>query len=364
MNIVEIIPSLFPVGGAERLVCNLTESFLNNNHSVVLISLYSNEHNIVVDELKNKGVRIIFLNKKKGVDFSCAKRLKKIISEINPDVIHAHLDSLLTIYLSKIYRKYNVFYTFHTLITENVVGKKTNPKNLLYKHMFKKRMVTPVAISKTIKKSISSYYGLTDNFIQTIYNGVPVSLFSSNKPLEERAYDFVFIGRFIKIKNPDIILLSFIDFCKSYPKSSMIFVGEGELLPLCKEIVNKEKISNVIFTGFVDDVSSYLSNSKVLILASEYEGNPIVINEAIASKCFVLATKVGGIPDVINDNNGMLIDFDKQLKSKLTESMSYCKTHIVGINDMLDRNYQSNIENVSIERTCKEYLQLFNGGKL
>ena len=102
----------------------------------------------------------------------------------------------------------------------------------------------------------------------------------------------------------------------------------------------------------------------MLILASEYEGNPIVINEAIASKCFVLATKVGGIPDVINDNNGMLIDFDEQLKSKLTESMLYCKAHIAGINNMLDRNYQSNTENVSIERTCKEYLQLFNGGKL
>ena len=61
-------------------------------------------------------------------------------------------------------------------------------------------MVTLYAISKSIKKSISSYYGLTDNFIQTIYNGVPFCLFSSNKPLEERAYDFVLLEDLLKLK--------------------------------------------------------------------------------------------------------------------------------------------------------------------
>lgn len=100
--------------------------------------------------------------------------------------------------------------------------------------------------------------------------------------------------------------------------------------------------------------TGYVGLSNAIILAQH---NKVFAVDLIQSK-------VGGIPDVINDNNGMLIDFDEQLKSKLTESMLYCKAHIAGINNMLDRNYQSNTENVSIERTCKEYLQLFNGGKL
>jgi len=361
MNIVEIIPSMSPIGGAERLVldlaCNMSK---NPDNKITVISLYSNKDDDVINELlSHKNVSIIFLEKKRGVDLTCAKRLKKEILSINPDIIHCHLDSLVTIYLSKIYRKYRIFYTFHTLINESVIGKKSKPKNILYKHIFKKKYVTPIAISEVIKSSICGYFNLKESSVMVAYNGVPVEKFANNVPLEKRKYDFVFAGRFIDSKNPKTIIRAFGEIKQKHPESKLVMIGQGPLLDECKKITEEKNIDGISFTGFVFDVYKYLKESKIMLLPSTYEGNPMIINEAIASKCYIIATNVGGIPDVVNDNCGKLIEYSDNLQTELVDTMRDCLDNIKNIETVINNEYKNNCSRVSIDNTISQYMNIF-----
>ena len=356
MRIVEIIPSLIPVNGAERLVYNLSKAFAMLGHEVIIISLYSNKDEIITAELETvSNINLYFLSKKPGVDIGCAKRLKKLIDEINPDVIHCHLDSLITIWISRVFKKYSTYYTFHTLISEDVLGSKNKPKNMVYKHILKKGMVYPISISRVIKESVCNYFLLDEKSVRTVYNGVPIIQFKNSNTYANREYDFIFIGRFIKIKNPLLIVRAFLNVKKTYPNSKMVMIGEGPLLEKCKEEANGQ----ICFTGFINDVSKYLSNSKCLVLLSDYEGNPMVINEAIASKCYVISTSVGGVPDVVNQSNGSLIDaesnFEKELENKMKEFIINSEM----AETIINKNYEQNKQLVSIDRTASDYLKIF-----
>lgn len=361
MKIVEIIPFLYPIGGAERLVIDLVNCASANADDVfLLVSLYSRNENNVLRQLEsNRSVKIVFLNKKRGVDFRCSRRLKKVINDFDPDIVHCHLDSLLTIYLSGINKKYKTFFTFHTLINKATVGRKFNIKNLLYRYLFSKHKIYPIAISKVVKESICNYYGLPERCVPIVKNGVPLNKFRNSIDFEERKFDYSFIGRFIDIKNPDLIVEAFNIVINKFPFSKLVMIGDGPLVSKCKEESGLCLGNNIVFTGFVDDVSLYLKNTKYLILASTYEGNPMVVNEAIASGCYVIATKVGGIPDVVNDSNGKLINYDNNLRDNLAQSMIEALHDAKSIGYKLKCGYKTNQNQVSIEKTWSEYLSLF-----
>lgn len=362
MKICEIIPYLYPLGGAERFLLNLSNSFFDQGDEIHIISLYKQDNNPVVNKLLDqKNIKIHFLNKKKGIDFKCAKELKKLIRILKPDVLHAHLDTLLTIWLSGINKTIKTFYTFHTLINTSVVGKKSKPKNVLYRMLFKHKKIYPIAISQIIKESICNYYNLESSFVDVVYNGVPIKQFSKSLSLLKREYDFIFIGRFIELKNPKIILSSFKKVLDIFPSANLVLIGEGPLLTDCIKYVDDFNIPNVEFKGFVEDVSLLLTNSKCLLLPSRYEGNPLVINEAIASKSYVIATCVGGIPDVVSDKNGCLINYDQDLENSLYKCMISFLGNTEAINALLESNYDNNSKMVSIERASKEYKHIFGG---
>ena len=361
MKIVEIIPAFFPLGGAERLVFDLAKTFAKSKeHEVDVISLYTvHPEDVRQAFAKYPNISIHFLGKRRGIDLTCAEKLRKLLDEIQPDVIHCHLDSLLTVYLSRRAKKYPVYYTFHTLITEQVIGKKNKPKNLLYRHVFRKGLIRPITIAKTIQEAVSSYYDLPLESIPLVKNGVPLQRYFNETPFLKRKYDFIYIGRFIEIKNPQTIVLAMKEVLQKHPLAKLLMLGEGELLEECKQTAGTYLGKEIEFLGFVDDVSPYLKNAKTLLLPSTYEGNPMVINEAIASNCFVLATSVGGIPDIVNDNNGALMRYGENLCPTLTKSMMWCLENETLIEKRLSANYEVNRKEVSIEATANGYLTLF-----
>lgn len=366
MKIVEIIPFLYPIGGAERLVLDMMKyASTQNDDELMLISLYTRNKSKVIQIFDNNpSVKIVFLDKKKGIDLDCSKRLKKTINDFKPDIIHCHLDTILTIWFSGINKTYKTFFTFHTLINKRVIGNKHKPKNVLYRHLFRKKKIIPIAISKTIKESICDYYNLNVSDVPVVENGVPIDKYFNNDIVCDRQYDFIYIGRFIPLKNPDAIVRAFSRLSKDTKNLKLVMLGDGPLLAECKNLSEKQENTNILFTGFVDDVSVYLKKAKVLLLASSYEGNPMVVNEAIASKCFVVATNVGGIPDVVQDNvNGVLINYDEQLETSLAKTMGECLSNMDSISKKLNDNYDTNRSMVSIEKTWYKYKNIFKETK-
>ncbi len=117
------------------------------------------------------------------------------------------------------------------------------------------------------------------------------------------------VGRLTEAKD-QITLLSAIELLKKQGRNIfLIVVGDGELrIPLEKEIAQKKLTDCVYLTGSRSDVYRLLPGVDAFILSSKREGFPMSILEAMAAGLPVIATKVGGIPEVIKDGeNGILV---------------------------------------------------------
>lgn len=92
-------------------------------------------------------------------------------------------------------------------------------------------------------------------------------------------------------------------------KLQTIIMGEGEDRKILEDKIKSCGLENVIFlTGFIPDAKQYLSAFNIFVLPSLKEGLPYTLLEAMAAGLPTIATKVGGIPDIIQNNeNGLMI---------------------------------------------------------
>lgn len=360
MRIVEVIPSLSPVGGAENFVATLSLAFKKSGEvDVIVICLYPcNGNDYLGKKLVENGIQVIYLNKHKGFDWKNSRLFRKTLRDLKPDIIHFHLKSIMTAFLASAWDFCPCFATIHTTVNTATYGNKFSPQNLISRHLFKTKKIVPVAISNLVKESVIDYFGLSD--VPTIFNGVDVDKFDYSIPLEKRKFDFVFIGRFIDLKNPLKIIKAFEKCLEKDRSISLIMIGGGPLLNECVRYVKDHKVDNVSLVGRVDEPATYLKDCKCLIVASQIEGNPIVINEAIACCTFVLATKVGGIPELLINGSGRCFEYNgNSIVDDLAQQMElFLKTPSLSIN--LSNNRLQNISRVSIDKKADAYLELFS----
>lgn len=127
---------------------------------------------------------------------------------------------------------------------------------------------------------------------------------------EQKKYDAVFVGRLEPNKGIKLFLEAV-----SASNSSALIVGDGSLRKDIEKEINKNNWSDRIkMHGWAKDsheVARLLRESKILIMPSYNEGGPRVVLEAMACGVPVLATSVGIIPDVVENNrSGLIIDWD------------------------------------------------------
>lgn len=142
-------------------------------------------------------------------------------------------------------------------------------------------------------------------------NGIRDSYFSpSRKYLEikklnsEEKISIAFVGRLSQQKNPILLLDAYNSLPKEYKaKSKLFFIGDGELRNILDSKVNFYGLNEkVVFLGWMADAGSLVSNFDIFVLPSNYEGMPLSIIEALASKVAVIASDISGNRDLIENN--------------------------------------------------------------
>ncbi|MBI2086855.1 MAG: glycosyltransferase [Candidatus Zambryskibacteria bacterium] len=113
-----------------------------------------------------------------------------------------------------------------------------------------------------------------------------------------------------KVKGLDILLYAWARFIAKYPNAELQILGDGEERGNLKALAKTLDISgSVKFPGYVNNVKEYLSTFDIFCLPSRSEALPYSLLEAGAAGLPVVATKVGGIPEVIeNGINGALVE--------------------------------------------------------
>jgi len=134
----------------------------------------------------------------------------------------------------------------------------------------------------------------------------------------------VAVGRSIKVKGWDIAIKAFARVMQNISNVKLLLVGDNTSNDyyhyLCTQIAQLNLQDDIIFTGARNDIPEILKTSDIFILPSRSEGTPAALIEAMASGLPCIATKVGGIPEVIRDGeNGLLFqrEDDQELADKI-----------------------------------------------
>lgn len=132
-----------------------------------------------------------------------------------------------------------------------------------------------------------------------------------NQPLTDNSDYFIHVSNFAQgVKN----VLGILNVFKKLKEEGFIIplkmVGDGDDFQEAKQFVSLNQLNNVEFTGFVygNETVKLMNNAISLILFSNYETQSVVIVESLCLGVPVIATKVGGIPEIVNENNGVLIE--------------------------------------------------------
>ncbi len=121
--------------------------------------------------------------------------------------------------------------------------------------------------------------------------------------------DFILIytAEFIPRKNHRLLFDILPELKAKIPSLKLILCGKGELLEYYKEYADRQKFDYVMFTGYTKNVPDYCRMSDVLVMPSHQEGLPLSMIESIATGLPVVASKIRGHTDVIEDCvNGFL----------------------------------------------------------
>lgn len=357
MKIVQIIPSLQNAGGAEKFVVDLSTSLVMAGHEVTIIVLYKDDTCFYENEIAESCLKVIYLNKKRGLDLINSKLLAKRIREIKPNIVHTHVQSHLSLWLSGITRKQNSIRFFHTI--HNVPNIEC-PKPILFRIMksyYRKKIVIPIAISDSLAIKTKEYYSL-DYLPVVIYNGFFNDKFENNIPILNREYSFITVASFHPQKNQISTIKAAIKLRNKGYHVKVIFLGDGSELEKLKKYVKDNSAEDYIdFKGRVKNVAEFLSRAKCFVLPSFYEGNPISILEAMAAGLAVIATSVGGAADVISNSiNGFLVDpYD-------LNDLEYKMEKIIQSDDLLKSMSDNNIDKASsfnMTKIAVKYIKIY-----
>lgn len=141
----------------------------------------------------------------------------------------------------------------------------------------------------------------------------PISLDNKNDLKKRRGFKndkiVTFSGRFVQRKGIIFLLEAWKDIIKDFPEAKLVLLGDGPLLADMKSVATEIGITHSVdFLGHVNEVEAFLHATDVFVLASLQEGMPNSLLEAMACRLPVVATKIGGVVDIIKDSeNGILV---------------------------------------------------------
>ena len=119
-------------------------------------------------------------------------------------------------------------------------------------------------------------------------------------------------GRMTGVKRTDVVLRAFALLRSRGVPAKLCMVGDGPDRGKIEELASELGIvRDCLFTGYQEEVGPFFAAFDVFVLPSANEGTPVTAIEALASGCTVVATRVGGVPDVVQDGeDGILIEPD------------------------------------------------------
>jgi glycosyltransferase involved in cell wall biosynthesis len=367
MKILMVIDSL-DKGGKERRMLELIKGLLlsDEHFEIYLVSLTDRVEYQYVYELP---IRFEVLKRKFKKDLTIPFKLKRIITDFKPDIIHSW-STMASVYLS-ISNLFSGIPLINAVLADAPVH-----LNLLNKHYFRVKLTAPftdVYISNS-KAGIGSYHTPAHKSV-CIYNGIDFTRFENLRSLNEvrdeildgkpdNAFIVAMVASFDERKDFETLIRAAIKLCTANPSYVFLLMGSGPLLEVLRATVpgKLKEGRQIIFTGKRHDIESVLQVIDVGVLmtnpANHGEGVSNSIIEYMASAKPVIATRGGGTDEVVIDQyNGFLIE--PKSESALIEKIEMLfNNRKLGVT-LGENGRKYVLENFELGKKSAEYIVLY-----
>jgi len=213
----------------------------------------------------------------------------------------------------------------------------------------KKPAIAPAAIQEGFPRSSITY----------IPNGVDLNLFSPAPYPELKEIKFCFVGSLVYRKGVHVLLQAFKKLVDKGLRARLDIIGNGPERSPLEQTAHRLGISScVVFHGEQQNIVGFLQEASVFVLPSFAEGLPNVLLEAMACALPVVATRVGGNIDIIEDGqNGMLVDCnDPEQLSRALQAVSEDRDLAKKLGAAARKTVASRF---SIEQVADQYCNLY-----
>lgn len=298
IDVLQVMPD-FGLAGAERMAENLSLELHRRGMRVMCVSMFS-KHTVITDELESAGVKVTFLGKRQGLDFSMIPKLRRIVRTLAPAVVHTHRYCMQYSLPATVGLDVRRVHTVHNMAEKEVPVRIQR----MQRAAFRNGSAIPVAINRTVRTSISKLYNLPEGDVPLVYNGIPHHEPSPvpTLPGDQSAFTFLTIGRAEPQKNPIALVKAFAEFHTSFPATKLIIIGDGTLRDdITAEIERLHAQSFIFQLGSQSNARDYCYAADMFVLPSLYEGMPMSLIEAMQAGLPVVASRRGGSVDMVAD---------------------------------------------------------------
>jgi sugar transferase (PEP-CTERM/EpsH1 system associated) len=310
----------FDVGGLENGLVNLINRIPPDRYRHVIVSL--TESSAFEARLTQPGVHVIPLHKRAGNDWRLHGRLWKMLRQLRPAIVHTRnmptLEYQITAWAAGVRAR---VHGEHGRDTYDLKG--ARPAYNVFRRMVRPLIHRYVAVSRDLERWLTTTVRVREDRLTQVYNGVDVNTFGprpgARPPILPARFAppgsvvFGTVGRLQTVKDQTTLARAFVELLRAVPGARdvarLVIVGEGPLRAECEALLRDAQALDLAWLpGLRTDVARCLHAFDVFVLPSIAEGISNTILEAMASGLPVIATSVGGNPELVADgSSGALV---------------------------------------------------------
>jgi glycosyltransferase involved in cell wall biosynthesis len=320
------------MGGPALHVAYLTEGLTRRGYDTTLVSgslargedsmaFVADAHGVEVVRIDELGREISPLR-----DLLATIRLAKLIRKERPQILHTHTAKAGTVgrvaaLLAGSRRPPIIVHTFHGHVLRGYFGRVRS----LFFRLLERRLAVGttalIAVSPQVRDDLVALGVAPRERFVVIRLGIELDeriTPEQNGRGESRRYLGIpgdrfavgWIGRMTAVKRTDDVLIAFKSLRDRGVDAVLCMVGDGpDRFPLEQRAHDLGVARDTVFLGYQEDVAPFYAAFDALVLPSANEGTPVSVIEALAAELPVVATRVGGVPDVVRDGeDGFLVE--------------------------------------------------------
>ena len=364
----------FDVGGLENGVVNLINRIPEDRYQHVIISLTDTTD--FKKRLNNPNVEVYCLHKKPGQDPAYLWRLWKLLRKLKPSITHtrnlAALETVVVALLAGVRRR---VHSEHGWGMADLHG--SNRKYRLLRRTISNLVHRYIGLSKHIEQYLQQDVGIPKSKLIQLYNGVDASRFTTDLNQMEKdkllPTDFLSnesivigtVGRMEPVKDQLTLANAFIRLVEMNSLQGkhlrLIMIGDGELRAQAQQLLNQAGLETQVWLpGSNNQVPELMHAMDIFVLPSRNEGISNTILEAMASSLPVVATDVGGNPElVVVNETGVLVAADDppsmaQALHEYVQNPDRRSAHGVAGRQRVEHNFL-------LEQMVEKYLSVYDG---